>query len=147
MSHRLALTIGLGLAALLGVAACGPSAPPARTPAPKPADATRPDDDRRFAEDAVFVDGRLWLRERSGALWSVDHAIHAAQRVEAPNDAPVLGICSQGGDLVALVGDHERPQTFSLLRKVAEGWTTIADVPSRGDAIIAMACAPAARYS
>jgi hypothetical protein len=89
---------------------------------------------------AVFAGGRLFVLTDSGGLSSLAEGERA--RIRHDPGEPVLDICVDGGELVALTGRRDGGRAWTMRRWRGGQWRTARSVARSGDRLLAMACAP-----
>ena len=89
---------------------------------------------------AVFASGRLWLLSDSGDLSSIAPGKKA--RVDAGLREPALDICVSDGQIKALTCAKEPCKKWTLRTWTDGRWSAGAAIPSLGDHVAALNCAP-----
>jgi hypothetical protein len=91
---------------------------------------------------AIFVGGRLYLLADNGSLSSLAEG----EQVRARHNLgePVLDICADGGEVLAVTGRRAAGRAWTLRRWRNGRWLTERAVPRSNDALIALSCAQGA---
>ncbi|BDU20075.1 hypothetical protein [Dyella sp. GSA-30] len=86
---------------------------------------------------AVFADRHLWLLSDAGQLSAI--ADNGNERVPYDLSTPVLDLCASDGHPMIITGGDNR--TWALRRWTNQAWSTVKQVPTVGDDLIALSCA------
>jgi hypothetical protein len=88
---------------------------------------------------SAYIDGRLWLLDEQGTLFSLTETDDAA-RTEALSDR-ILDVCQHDGSLWALTGSPPESQV-TLHRRLSGAWQAIRTVESGKDNLGGLSCSP-----
>lgn len=101
----------------------------------------KPDDmaafNRMALKRAAFADGKLWLLSDSGVLTTIDPVTKAVATPSVPGVA--IDLCRDRSGLVVLTGAAMDP-SWTLRRRVGEGWREEGMITARGERPIALDC-------
>jgi hypothetical protein len=86
---------------------------------------------------ALFAEGRLWLRRRGGAVCSV--APSGERCAELAVRSPVTQLCAYEGRAAVWT---ESPAAWTIGVRMAGGWKAVATVDRQGDRLLAVSCRP-----
>jgi hypothetical protein len=93
--------------------------------------------DRQLIRGA-YADGRVWLLTYSGDLFSIAEATR--RRADEDLGEPVIDICRQDGEIIAVTGERSSRSGWNLHRRSHGTWRFVGRVRQADDHLLAMDC-------